>query len=393
MKYLSVSALGVLLAACATPATDIPRIPQANIEAATPTVQEATVDAHLARLDRANKIVWPMLVANSDLCHKRRIVSFGMRFGNDKTIRGLVDGFTLKQVRALGYSETPIVLGVQDASPAALAGLKPGAVPIKVGDTDIDGDMRALTKALSAYQKARGEAKDDGGSLGELEALTFVFEQADGSSLETALEPVTVCNIPVKVPEIDIVNAQANGKEIRIFRGLLNHFDDDQVGFVAAHEIGHVVGRHVPKQRRNALVSGYQVWGIPVILGAGLFDSFFAGPLEQLAGVERAPGQQAVTLLGNRILGTREFEREADYLGMYIAARSGLDITKSENVFADLAELSARSTYGENSHPVTADRMLALAAARQEIKVKQSANEALVPNGWPFPLSDDEVDQ
>ena len=112
LKFAFAATLGVSLTACATVATEIPQIPQADILSATPAVQQTTVDAHLARLDRTHGIAWPMLVANADFCHERRRDSFGIRFGNDKTIRGLVDGFTLAQVRALGYSGAPIVLGL-----------------------------------------------------------------------------------------------------------------------------------------------------------------------------------------------------------------------------------------------------------------------------------------
>lgn len=388
LKLTCATALGLTLTACATVATDIPQIPRADILSATPAVQQTTVDAYFARLERAHKITWPILVANVDLCHDRHRESFGIRLANDKSIRALVDGYSLKQIRALGYSETPFVAGVQAGSPAELAGVLPGAVPIKVGDTDIDGSMKTFSKALSTYRKDRAKAKnEDDGVPAEMEHLTFVFEQPDGARLEADLTPIEVCDIPVTVAETDSINASTGGKSINVRRGLLTYFDDDDVvGFVLSHEIGHVVGEHISKQRRNSLVTGYPFWGIPVVVSASLFDSLFAGSLERFGGVERPPGQRAVTLLGNRILGTREFEREADYLGMYIAARAGLDISKAGEIFAGFAELSARSTYGENSHPVTADRMLALDFAREEIEAKQAAGEELVPNGWPFPL-------
>ena len=388
LKLACASTLVLVLTACATVATDIPTIPQADILSATPAVQQTTVDAYFERLERAHKITWPILVANVDLCHDRRRDSFGIRLANDKSIRSLVDGYTLKQIHTLGYSQTPFVAGVQAGSPAALAGVQPGAVPVKVGDTDIDGSMKTLTKALSTYRKDRAKAKKDDDSMpAELEQLAFVFEQPDGARLETNLTPIEVCDIPVFVGENDSINASAGSKAINVRRGLLTYFDDDEiVGFVMSHEIAHVIGEHVSKQTRNGWITGYTLWGIPVAVSGGLFDGFFGGLLETFAGVEKPLGVQTVTLLNNRIRGTREFEREADYVGMYIAARAGLDISKAGETFARLAELSARSTYGENSHPVTADRMLALDFARKEIEAKQRAGEDLVPNGWPLPL-------
>lgn len=377
------------LAACATPATKYPIIAPAAIAANTTNVQQLSVAAILERRARVDAIARPLLRENVDLCYKRTRQSFGLNFGNEKTIRSLVDGFTLKQVRALGYDETPRVLGVVAASPAAEAGIEPGARPVRFGETLIDGDMRKLRKALGDYQSAQDKsAKDDGDEAGDgaLQPLEMVFEQ-NGRTLSVALTPETVCNIPINVPERDIINASANGRAVNVFRGLLTYFEDDRdVTIVVAHEIGHIVGRHVPKQQRNAMVSGYALWGVPVGLGAALFDGLFASPLERWGGVERPPGRAGITRLNNSVLGTRNFEREADYLGMYIAARAGADISRAEAVFTQFAEVSPRSTYGENSHPVTSDRMLALVAAREEIEKKRQAGEALVPSGWRYPI-------
>ena len=132
------------------------------------------------------------------------------------------------------------------------------------------------------------------------------------------------------------------------------------------------------------------LWGIPVVGAATLFDGLFAVPLERWGGIETPPGQSGVTRLVNRTLGVRSFEREADYIGMYVAARGGVDISNAEEVFAEFAKLSPSSTSGERTHPTTPERQLALKAAREEIEAKRAAGELLIPNEWPYPVPPDE---
>ena len=390
-NWLAGVAAFVGLAACATPSTSFPVIPEAQVQAAALIDQRASVEARLDRLARVQAIAWPLLVENVGLCHERRADRFGISIGNDRTIRSLADGFTLEQVNALGYDASPVVLNVSAGSPAALAGIVRGSVPVRVGGTEINGEMKALNGALADFTELREKAKEadrsDAEGASELPVLPVVFRQPDGSELEADLAPETVCSIPINVSERDAVNANTGGTSVNMFRGLLTYMqNDDDVAIVVAHEIGHVIGRHVPKSRRNTYTSGMVVWGVPLALGASIFDGFFGSALERWAGVETPPGQAGMTRVLNGVLGTRSFEREADYIGMYVAARGGVDISNAENVFAAFSKLSPTSTYGVRTHPTTPERQLAIKAAREEIEAKRAAGELLIPNDWPFPV-------
>ncbi|MEM1410255.1 MAG: hypothetical protein AAGG79_05865, partial [Pseudomonadota bacterium] len=82
------------------------------------------------------------------------------------------------------------------------------------------------------------------------------------------------------------------------------------------------------------------------------------------------------------------FEREADYVGLYMHVRAGGVTDDLPAVFQMFSNLSARQTWLEVTHPVTPERQLRLMAAAKEINAKQSAGDPLLPEGWPRPSSD-----
>ena len=382
-RMLGAALSAFALAACATTSTEYPRLDAQAVAAEVPRLQAGIVDAVLERKARVDGLAWPILAANADLCHDRRREAFGITIGNARTVRDLVDGLTSDQVRAIGYGDEPVVLGVSAGSPADLAGIRRGAVPVKVGDVEIAGDLKALSDALRTDRDARANAKENGETA---TPLPVIFEQ-DGERIEADLAPQTICDVQLRVVENNVVNASATDDTIRINRGLLANFPDDRdVSLVIAHELGHVAGRHVPKLERNAAVSGLYVWGVPVALGAGLVDLTLGGFLERFAGRETPPGSAMMTRIQNRVLGVQDFEREADYLSVYMAARTGIDISNVEQVFETFSTISPLSTYGERTHPTTPERMAALSLARDEVQAKQAAGEPLIPNGWPWPV-------
>ncbi|MEM9669592.1 MAG: M48 family metalloprotease [Pseudomonadota bacterium] len=372
--------------ACVSTSTTFPTAKSEDVETQTTIVQAEVIAAALDRKARIDSLAWPLLEANAELCHARRRTAYGISFGNEKTIQTLVDGLTLEQIRAAGYDASLKVISVSEGSPAADAGLKPGAVPIKIGETAIGSGGDGLETALRKDKNARAIAEK-----ADLTAkpLPMVFEQ-DGTRFEIELHPETICDVALRVTETDAVNASAGRRVININRGIITYLEDDQdLSMVIAHELAHVAGEHTRKLTRNHFASGRFVWAVPVWLGAGLVDLGFAGVLERFAGRETPPGQDFVTRLDNRALGLRDFEREADYLAVYFVARAGLELEGIETVFERLSLLSPRSTYGQRTHPVTPERVLALRLARAEVDAKRAAGDSLVPEGWPFPLGEE----
>jgi predicted Zn-dependent protease len=77
----------------------------------------------------------------------------------------------------------------------------------------------------------------------------------------------------------------------------------------------------------------------------------------------------------------RDFEREADYVGLYLTARAGIPIDDAPKFWRRMAVANPASTKGGflASHPPAAERFLALEATVAEIKSKLATGEPLLP--------------
>jgi len=111
-------------------------------------------------------------------------------------------------------------------------------------------------------------------------------------------------NYSFKILNTDLINAFAGpGGYIYVTTGLLEFVKNrDEVAGVIAHELGHVSARHVVKQYRN--VSYAQTLKTSLILGSRIIGYGIIRNLSQFSALFFLQGY------------SREYEREADYLGV-----------------------------------------------------------------------------
>ena len=76
---------------------------------------------------------------------------------------------------------------------------------------------------------------------------------------------------------------------------------------------------------------------------------------------------------------SQDFEREADYVGMYILARANLPLATGPNVWRHMAQIDPASIGYASSHPTTAERFVRLGEAINEIERKRRMNLELLP--------------
>jgi len=144
-------------------------------------------------------------------------------------------------------------------------------------------------------------------------------------------------------PEINAF-AMSDGT-IRIYSGLMNMMNDEEVLFVVGHEMGHVVEKHIKKKIMLAYAASAVRKGV--------------ASQENLAGdVARSfLGEFAQTLLNAQF--SQAEEKEADDFGLLFLKNHGVDINAAVTALKKLAGLGKNHSF-LSSHPdpaLRADRL------------------------------------
>ena len=119
---------------------------------------------------------------------------------------------------------------------------------------------------------------------------------------------------------------------------------DADLAVIIGHELAHANLGHIRKQQQNALIG--QVGGA-VIDGGLMLGGIYTG--WTFSKHFKKAGAMAYSV---------DFEREADYVGAYYAARAGYDISGAENVWRAMALESPASIRLATTHPTTPARYL-----------------------------------
>lgn len=133
--------------------------------------------------------------------------------------------------------------------------------------------------------------------------------------------------------------------------------DDNEIATVLSHEAAHHVGGHIARMDANAPSRAF----FPKFQAAILGDS----------GVEPVIGDYGAGS-GARARG-RALELEADWIGTFIAERSGYDTAKGAGIYARSGAKTGRSTLVTSSHPSLSRRLEVVLAARSEIHRQRAA--------------------
>jgi predicted Zn-dependent protease len=155
------------------------------------------------------------------------------------------------------------------------------------------------------------------------------------------------------------------GGYIFVFTGLLVAAStDDELAGVLAHEIGHVSGHHLVRQQTEG-----QVWSYAALLGALLSA---VNPVLGAAGLAAAQTAQ--------LKYSREFEQEADYLGLRYATEAGYDPHALGSFFKELLSEQRVNPSGVPAymltHPLTENRI-------SNVETSIAAQKLRTPAGRP----------
>ena len=300
----------------------------------------------LRRVGELNRVAYAVKRANTGFCGEDVIHAPGVLLSSTEHFELEFRDIARYE---FGIGDRLTVLKVEPESPAAQAGLA-------VGDRIIAWNGRRLGVGTGAEEKLGEELRRHAGGAA---TLTLV---RGGVESEIAIEPTRVCDIPVFLINDNEINAFADGENIFVTTGMLRFVEtDDELALILGHELAHNTLGHIESKQANAVIG--TIAGI-VLTG--------------LTGID-------LTALGGQVGGqafSQDFESEADYVGVYHAARAGYDVRDAAFFWRRIgAESPSAIHLAGSTHPSTAVRFLAVEKAVEEIANKQSAGLALIPDG------------
>lgn len=368
----------VLLVACVAPTTQLGHVTRDDVRNEQLKQQQLVLQSALKEQQRLEDVAYPIRKAAVPFCGAAAAPFSGVRFMN---LQSWAKPYQAA-AQSLGFTDTLVVINVVRGSPAEEAGVRVGdrilgakGRPAPTGTTAVR-DF-ALSLAPSNGVRSRPTAFEGDGSLhltlhrGSLGAPGArigapLADSLAGAAAEITLPAVPVCNYGLTAAKDDMLNAWADGQNVTVTTAMMRFAaDDDELAVVVAHELSHNAMRHMDAQRKNA--------GIGAIFGA---------ILDVAAATQGVNTQGSFTNQGAQLGATtfsQDFEREADYVGLYLLARAGRPLDVAPNFWRRMAQESPGSIKFASTHPTTAERFIRLEQAMAEIEQKRAAGAELSP--------------
>lgn len=341
-----------LLGSCATPDTKLPSLASAELKAEAHEQRKFVLKSRAEDFARVQNVAYRVLKANHKACPKNAGPSYGLHAINLQAYEP-ADQAPARELWNL--DERLTVAHVVPGSPAAAAGLESGDRIVAVNGRPAPkgkGAVDRLTEMMSKNSPAR--------------PAKLVYARGE-TRKQARLTPVVACTYPVRISSAGAPNAFTDGSHIVVNRGVLRIVEgDDQLALVVAHELAHITKGHFEKKLHNGLLAGAGgLVGDVALLVVG-FPS--GGTFAKMAMRE---GQKAFS---------KEFEREADYVGMYYMANAGYDTSGVEDFWDHMGGENPHSFAFAGSHPSGPERYLLVRATHKEIDTKLVSGEDLTPN-------------
>ena len=287
-----------------------------------PPTDAATEFAALQALEqRAIAVAYRLTTANTELCADRAPQT-GM------TLHDAQQYAPVNRAQAVRYfqlTDAPAVIAIAPGSPADRAGLKSGDVI-----TAVNGQSLHSPEPIEGPDSYEGVARTWSLIDAQLARGPIILTVPRGDeALQLTLNPEPGCNWQTQLIPSGTVNGFSNGRVVSLTTALARYAArDDDLAAVIGHEMAHSLLRQ-----------------------------------------EHHP-----------VSNSRDLERAADRIGLYLAARAGYDITGASLFWRQFGEHNWQARLGLLTHPGANSRSHALAAVIAEIEAKRAAGQPLRPD-------------
>ena len=337
------------LISCAQPQTQLPNYSTAITEKERDIQNQMFADSWLDTYLPFSTMGTDILFSASDLCAEDdRIFSLGMNLANEYSAH---EDIRKEINKSLSLGSKLKVVSLGKSSPASKAG-------ILVGDEILEIDGESLIHGEEAFKSYIEKIDRDHQKLYKVKIL-----RGDKfKNIEIRTEQRCRFNFVIDLDN-NTFNAFANGEymvfSLRMAKWLIQ--DETGAAIVFAHELGHNANKHVADKMQNASTGAL----------LGLLVGIYVGLPQDMMEMGQSIGANAYSI---------DYENEADYLSMYILAKSGYDLDNAVNFWRRFAVEVPNSIYSVGgSHPSTAERYVRMESTIKEIKDKIKNNEKLIP--------------
>ncbi len=254
------------------------------------------------------------------------------------------------------------VVRIIKGSPAEKAGLKAWDRIVSINGEDGWKSAKEFEKLLEKNTSRTNYQKHKGSIILDVER--------DNSTLSIQIEMIGILDFSLILFESPKVAAFADGKNVYITRGMVEFAkNDDEIKLALAHELSHNIMRHSISKKLGAILGG--IFGAALDIGLGHINNGYI--YTDFTKFFSAIGQ---------VVHSKKHEREADYLGMYIVAAAGGDVSNVLKLWRRIAleELRTTGTLSESmTHPSDPERSLLLLATFKEIQEKREKGMKVFP--------------
>ena len=355
MKKLFYLTIVFFLSGCLeTPTGKLPSINQAEIDMEAERQKRISYAKFIDQLSLVKSIGYKVNSSNADICNKTDFNS-GLTFANENVMGLKIARFFPEKIN-LGSRVS--IIDIVKNSPADKSGLT-------LGDVILEVEGFIFPEGKNALKKISKHFKDI-----EEKPVKRIKIDRKGEILTFDINQKKICNYPIIFTQDKIVNAYADGKSIIMTQGMVDYAkDDNEIAMVIAHELAHNDRGHLDAKKKNTLIMG----SIGFILD--LMTIYYSGGT---AG-GNAENTEMWSKIGSQAYSV-EFEKDADYGGLYYAYRAGYDISKVKNFWERIGSENPKQIAISSTHPATAERYLQIDKTVKEINKKNIDGVALVPN-------------